>query len=547
MAKVYQLNRKARESLVKGINIVATLVGTTLGPKGRNVAIEKSYGAPTVTNDGVTVAKEIELKDKFENIGAKLIIEASNKTNDVAGDGTTTATILAQSLVVEGYKLVSAGIDPMALKRGMDKGVERVIHNLKSNSRPVADKSSIKNVATISSGDIQVGEMIAEVMEKVGKDGVVTVEEGKGLGLEIEYTEGMSIDRGFISPYMVTRQDGMVAEYNDTFVLITDKKISSIQEVLPILEKVAKEGKREMVIIAEDVDGEALANIIVNKLKGTFNILAVKAPAFGDRRKAMLQDIAVLTGGKVISEEVGLKFDTVELEDLGTARTIRSDKENTVIVVEKDAATTARVQERVSVIKAEIEATTSDYDKEKLQERLAKLGGGVGVIKVGATTEVEMKEKKYRIEDALNSTRAAVEEGIVVGGGCALVHTLSDLEDLKFENADENMGVELLKKAVVAPLEKIAENAGAPEKVILEELKKKAPNEGFNAMSNSFVDMFEAGIIDPLKVTRSALDNARSIAGMVLTVGAIIVEEPKEEKDPAMPPGGMGMGMDDMY
>jgi len=545
MAKQIISDEKARAALVRGINKVANTVKSTIGPKGRNVMIQRSWGAPLVTNDGVTVAKEIELPDAFENLGAQLLKEVASKTNDIAGDGTTTATVLAQAIVIEGYKNVVAGSDAISIKRGIQKAVSSLIEELKKNSKQVSGKDSIAQVATISANDPELGSTIAEVMEKVGKDGVVTVEEGNKIGISIEYTEGMNFDRGYISPYMVTNAEQMVAEYKDPLILITDKKISSLNEIMPIIKKVAESGRKDLVVIADDIEGEALAMMVLNKIQGRFNFLGIKAPAFGDRRKAMLQDIAILTGGKLISEELGLKLDTTELEDLGKARTVRSTKDDTTIVVEK-GENEKQIKDRIAQIKAELSVTESEYDREKLQERLAKLSGGVGVIKVGAATEVELKEVKHRIEDALSATRAAIEEGIVAGGGVALVHAMPALDNVKAEG-DEKIGIEIVKKAIVWPLKSIAENAGAPGEVVLEEVKnatkKKDYSFGFDAVKNEFGDMFKKGIIDPLKVTRSALENAASVASMILTTDAVIVDLPEKKEDRSLSPEMDGVDM----
>jgi chaperonin GroEL len=538
-----EFNEQARQSLKQGVDVLANAVKTTLGPKGRNVALDKKFGAPTVTHDGVTVAKEIELDDHFANMGAQLLKEAATKTNDVAGDGTTTATVLAQAIVHEGMRNVAAGANAMQLKRGIELGTDALIAKIQEMAVAVKGKEEIAQVAAISAADPEIGALIAEVMEKVGKDGVITVEESKGLLFETEYTEGMQIDRGYLSPYFVTNTERMEAELDDPYILITDKKVSSIQDILPVLEKVAT-ARAPFVIIAEDVDGEALATLVVNKLRGTLNVLAVKAPGFGDRRKEMLRDIAILTGGQVISEEVGRKLDTAGIEDLGRARRVVATKDETTFI--EGHGDEKAIKGRVEQIRAQIETTTSDFDREKLQERLAKLSGGVAVIKVGAATETELKEKKHRVEDALSATRAAVEEGIVPGGGVALINALSALDGVKAEG-DILTGVKILRRALEEPLRGIAANAGKDGAVIIEMVRQKAAekknaNIGYDVIGDEYVDMISAGIIDPAKVTRSAVENAASIASMILTTEALITDKP-EEKAPAMPPGGMG-GMD---
>jgi len=538
MAKQLRFDEEARRSLKIGVDILAEAVKTTLGPKGRNVSLDKKFGAPTITHDGVTVAKEIELNDPFENMGAQLLKEAATKTNDIAGDGTTTATVLAQAIVTEGLKNVAAGANPMLLKRGLEKGLEAVVAEIKNFSKPVAEKSDIAHVAAISAADPEIGNLIADVMDKVGKDGVITVEESKGLKFETEYVEGMEFDRGYISPYFITNADRMVAEIDDPYILITDKKISAIADILPVLEKLLQVTKN-LVIIAEDVDGEALATLVVNRLRGTINVLAVKAPGFGDRRKAMLEDIAILTGGKVISEEIGRKIDSATVSDMGRARKVTADKDNTTIVEGKGSD--AAIQARIKQIKAQIAETTSDYDKEKLQERLAKLAGGVAVIKVGAATEVELKEKKHRVEDALSATRAAVEEGIVAGGGVALINAAPALNKLEKDlSGDERTGVSILRRALEEPMRQIAANAGYDGAVVVENVRRhqkehKNPNIGFDVLAMDYGDMPKKGIIDPAKVTRSALENAVSIAAMILTTEALITDIPEKEK-PAAPP-----------
>jgi chaperonin GroEL len=540
MAKMIEFNEAARASLKEGVDILANAVKTTLGPKGRNVALDKKFGAPTVTHDGVTVATEIELDDHFANMGAQLLKEAATKTNDVAGDGTTTATVLAQAIVHEGMRNVAAGANAMLLKQGIDKASDAVVAKILDMARPVKGKEEIAQVASISAADRGIGELIAEVMEKVGKDGVITVEESKGLEFETEYTEGMQIDRGYLSPYFVTNTERMEAEMEDPMILITDKKVSSIQDILPVLEKVAG-ARRPLVIISEDVDGEALATLVVNKLRGTLNVLAVKAPGFGDRRKEMLRDIAILTGGQVISEEVGRRLDSAGIEDLGTARRVVATKDNTTFI--EGAGEESAITGRIEQIRSQVETTTSDFDREKLQERLAKLAGGVAVIKVGAATETELKEKKHRVEDALSATRAAVEEGIAPGGGVALINAINSLEDVKAEG-DIKTGVMILKRALEEPLRGISANAGKDGAVVIEMVRqaqaaKKNPYIGYDVISEKYVDMVEAGIIDPAKVTRSAVENASSIAGMILTTEALISDKP--EKEAAMPsmPGGM--------
>jgi chaperonin GroEL len=541
--KVLEFNETARKSLKEGVDILANAVKTTLGPKGRNVALDKKFGAPTVTHDGVTVAKEIELEDNFANMGAQLLKQAATKTNDVAGDGTTTATVLAQAIVHEGMRNVAAGANAMLLKQGIDLATEAIVARIGEISTEVQGKEEIAQVAAISAADPEIGELIAEVMDKVGKDGVITVEESKGLLFETEYTEGMQIDRGYLSPYFVTNTERMEAELDDPFILITDKKVSSIQDILPVLEKVAT-ARAPFVIIAEDVDGEALATLVVNKLRGTLNVLAVKAPGFGDRRKEMLRDIAILTGGQVISEEVGRKLDGATLEDLGRARRVVSTKDETTFIEGHGLADA--IKGRVDQIRAQIESTTSDFDREKLQERLAKLSGGVAVIKVGAATETELKEKKHRVEDALSATRAAVEEGIVPGGGVTLINAVSALANVKAEG-DIKTGVNILRRALEEPLRGIAANAGLDGAVVIEMVRRaqaeqKNDKVGYDVLSEQYVDMITAGIIDPAKVTRSAVENAASIAGMILTTEALITDKP-EEKGSAMPGGPMG-GMD---
>ena len=540
MAKQILFDEEARRALGKGVDALANAVKVTLGPKGRNVVLDKKFGAPTITNDGVTIARDIELEDPFENMGAQLVREVATKTNDIAGDGTTTATLLAQAMIHEGMRNVAAGANPMVLKKGIETAVKTLVEEIKSVSKSVNSKSEIAQVATISSADEEIGHYIADAMEKVGKEGVITVEESKGMETSLSVVEGMQFDRGYISPYMVTDTDKMEAVMDNPYILITDKKISTINEILPILEQVVKMGK-ELVIIAEDLDGEALATIVVNKLRGTFKALAVKAPGFGDRRKAMLEDIAILTGGQVISEEVGRKLDSVTIEDLGRARQVHSSKENTTIVDgmgDKDA-----IAARVEMIKKQIADTTSDFDKEKLQERLAKLSGGVAVIEIGAATEVEMKDKKYRVEDALNATRAAVEEGIVAGGGTTFIDILPALDKLEAEG-DVKTGINIVRRAIEEPVRQIASNAGKEGSVVVAEVKKAGIGVGYDAAKDEYVNMIEAGIVDPAKVTRSALQNAASIAAMVLTTETLVADKPAPEgAAPAAPAMGGMPGM----
>lgn len=539
MAKEILFNEDARRALGRGVDALANAVKVTLGPKGRNVVLDKKFGAPTITNDGVTIARDIKLADPFENMGAQLVKEVATKTNDVAGDGTTTATVLAQAMIQEGMRNVAAGANPMILKKGIELAVKTLVEEIKKKSIKVNGKADIAQVASVSAGDAEIGGLIAEAMEKVGNDGVITVEESKGLQTDLSVVEGMQFDRGYISPYMVTDPDKMEAVMNDPYILITDRKISAIADMLPTLEKVVKQGK-ELLIIAEDLDGEALATLVVNKLRGTFKAVAVKAPGFGDRRKAMLEDIAILTGGTVITEDMGRKLDSVELEDLGTARQVRVSKDETVII--DGAGDNDAIKQRVAQIKNQVEETTSEFDKEKLQERLAKLSGGVAVIEVGAATEVELKDKKLRIEDALNATRAAVEEGIVAGGGTTLIDILPALETLK-EEGDVQTGINLVKRAVEEPLRQIAYNAGLEGSVVVERVKNTDAGVGFNALTEEYVDMVKAGIVDPAKVTRSALQNAASIASLVLTTESIVADKVEENAPaaPAMPPmGGMG-------
>jgi chaperonin GroEL len=541
MAKQLTFSNDAQYALKRGVDVLANAVATTLGPKGRNVALDKKFGAPTVTHDGVTVAKEIELKDPYENMGAQLLKEAATKTNDVAGDGTTTATVLAQSIVHEGLRNVTAGANPMQIKRGLEMATDAVVKAIEKMSTPVEDKHEIANVAAISAADQEIGDLIAEVMDKVGKDGVVTVEESKGREFETEYVEGMQFDRGYISPYFVTNPEAMEAVIENPYLLIHDKKISAATDIVPLMEKLLQKGRRDLIVIAEDVDGEALATLVLNKLRGMFNVLAVKAPGFGDRRKAMLQDIAILTGGTVITEELGRKLESVTLDDLGQASKVVADKDNTTIVEGKGDL--KQIKGRIEQIKAEIDNTTSDYDKEKLQERLAKLSGGVAIIRVGAATETELKEKKHRVEDALSATRAAVEEGIVPGGGVALVNAIDSLKRVKSDDEDVQTGVNIMRRALEEPMRRIAANAGQDGAVIIDTVRrmskeKENKNIGYNVLTAAFEDMVKSGIIDPAKVTRSAVENAASIAAMILTTDALITDIPEKEKMPPMPPGG---------
>ena len=531
-AKQLLFREEARRGLQRGVDKVAEAVATTLGPKGRNVALDKKFGAPTVTHDGVTVAKEIELEDPYENMGAQLLKEAATKTNDIAGDGTTTATVLAQAIVNEGLKNVAAGANPMLLKRGIMAAAEAVAANLKTQATQISTKEEIANVASVSAQDFEIGNLIAEVMDKVGKDGVVTVEESRGLEFETEYVEGMQFDRGYISAYFVTNTDSMEAIIEEPYILIYDKKISAAQDIVPLLEKLVQIGKRDVVIIAEDVDGEALATLVLNKLRGMLNVLAIKAPGFGDRRKAMLRDIAILTGGTVISEETGRKLETVTLQDLGRAAKVQATKDDTTVV--DGAGDEKAIKGRIEEIRKEIELSTSDYDKEKLQERLAKLSGGVAVIRVGAATETELKEKKHRVEDALSATRAAVEEGIVPGGGVALVNAIPALDAVRFETEDENTGVQIVRRSLEVPMKKIAANAGIDGAVVIQEVRRQQKeqnnhNIGYNVMTNQYGDMIKAGIPDPAKVTRGAVENAASIASMILTTEVLITDVPQKE------------------
>jgi chaperonin GroEL len=541
LAKQLLFDEEGRRALKRGVDKMADSVKVTIGPKGRYALLDKKFGAPTITNDGVTIARDIELEDPYENMGAQLLEEVATKTNDVAGDGTTTSIVLAQAIINEGLKNVTAGANPMGLKRGITKGVEAIVDEIKRLSKPVDTKEDIAHIAAISARDTEIGDLIAEVMERVGKDGVVTVEESQGLKLDKEYVEGMQLDRGYLSAYMVTSNVGgrMEATLDQPYVLVTDKKISAVADILPTLEKTVTTGK-PLLIIAEDVDGEALATLVVNKLRGTINVLAVKAPGFGDRRKAMLEDIATLTGARVISEEVGRKLDSVQIEDLGQARRVTATKDTTTIVEGKGSEDA--IKARIAQIKAQVEDTTSDFDREKLQERLAKLSGGVAVLKVGAATEVELKEKKHRIEDALSAARAGVEEGMVAGGGSVLVHAVPALDKVEVLG-DELIGVNILRRALEEPLRQIAINAGMEGSVVVEAVRKLKPGNGFDAAKGEYTDMFVAGIIDPAKVTRSALENAASVAGLLLTTETVVTDLPEKDKAPSMP-GGMGGGMD---
>jgi chaperonin GroEL len=546
-AKQLVFSEDARRKLKHGMNVVAEAVSATLGPKGRNVAIDRKFGSPTITHDGVSVAKEIELEDPFENMGAQLLKEAAQKTNDIAGDGTTTSTVLAHAIVNEGLKALEAGYNPMLLKHGISIATESVVEELRKMSVKIDTKEDIGNVATNSAADEEIGNLIADVMDKVGKDGVITVEESKSMQFEQEYVEGMQFDRGYLSPYFITSTDKMEAVISDAYVLIHEKKISAAQDIVPLLEKLVQIGKRELVIIAEDIDGEALATLVLNKLRGMLNVLAIKAPGFGDRRKAMLEDIARLTGGTVIAEETGRKLETATVQDLGRAEKVVSDKENTTIIGGKGKK--SDIEGRIKEIRAEIEKSTSDYDKEKLNERLAKLSGGVAIIRVGAATETEMKEKKHRVEDALSAARAAVEEGIVPGGEISLINASSKLDKLAKEYGEENeeirVGINIVKKALEAPIRKLASNAGEDGSVIIDTVRrtateKKNKNIGFNVLTGKYVDMIQAGVIDPVKVVRGALENAASIASMILTTDVLITDIPEKNSSPAMPPGGMG-------
>ena len=543
-AKDVRFSEDSRARMSAGVNILANAVKVTLGPKGRNVVLEKSFGAPTVTKDGVSVAKEIELEDKFENMGAQMVKEVASKTSDVAGDGTTTATVLAQAMMREGLKAVAAGMNPMDLKRGIDKAVGSAVDGLRSLSKPTKDSTAIAQVGTISAnGDAVIGSIIAEAMEKVGKEGVITVEEGKSLDNELDVVEGMQFDRGYLSPYFINDQDSMSAELEDPYILLHDKKVSNIRDLLPVLEGVAKSGK-PLLVISEDVEGEALATLVVNTIRGIVKVAAVKAPGFGDRRKAMLQDMAILTGGQVVSEEVGLSLEKTTLDDLGRAKRVQVGKENTTLI--DGAGKASDIKARVAQIQQQIEETTSDYDREKLQERVAKLAGGVAVIKVGAATEVEMKEKKARVEDALHSTRAAVEEGVVPGGGVALVRALGKLKGLEGENEDQTMGIAIARRAIYEPLRQIVANSGGEPSVVLNKVLDGKANFGFNAQTEEYGDLVKMGILDPTKVVRTALQNAASIAGLLITTEATVAEKPKKDDGPAMPPGGGMGGMDGM-
>ena len=538
-AKQLAFSEDARRRLKAGVDVLASAVATTLGPKGRNVALDRKFGSPTITHDGVTVAKEIELEDPFENMGAQLLKEAATKTNDIAGDGTTTSTVLAHAIVSDGLKNLAAGANPMLLKRGIEAAAKAVSDSIKEQAIEVTTKEEIASVAAISAQDQEIGELIAEVMDKVGKDGVITVEESKGLEFEKEYVEGMQFDRGYISAYFVTDPEHMQAVIEEPYILIHDKKISAAADIVPILEKLVQIGKRELVVIAEDVDGEALATLVLNKLRGMLNVVGVKAPGFGDRRKAMLQDLAILTGGTVVTEELGRKLESVTLNDLGRASKVTATKDDTTVVEGRGDA--ARIKGRIEEIKVEIDKSTSDYDKEKLQERLAKLSGGVAVIRVGAATETELKEKKHRVEDALSATRAAVEEGIVPGGGVALINAMEAVKGLKMEFDDENIGINSVRRALEVPMRKLSENAGQDGAVIVEEVRreqksKKNKNIGYDVMKGEFVDMVKAGIIDPAKVTKGALENAASIAAMILTTEALVTDVPEKERAPAAPP-----------
>ena len=543
-AKQLVFSEDARRRLQQGIDVVANAVSTTLGPKGRNVALDRKFGSPTITHDGVTVAKEIELEDPFANMGAQLLKEAATKTNDIAGDGTTTSTVLAHAIVTEGLKNLAAGANPMRLKLGISRGVETVVAALRKMSQKIETKEEIASVATNSAADPEIGRLIADVMDKVGKDGVITVEESKSLQFETEYVEGMQFDRGYISAYFITDSEHMEAVISEPYILIYDKKISAAQDIVPVLEKLVQIGKRDLVIIAEDIDGEALATLVLNKLRGMLNVLAVKAPGFGDRRKAMMQDIATLTNGQLISEETGRKLETATLNDLGRAEKVVSDKDNTTIVGGK--GDTAQIKGRIEQIRVEIDKSTSDYDKEKLQERLAKLSGGVAIIRVGAATETELKEKKHRVEDALSATRAAIEEGIVPGGEIVFINAVAALDKVKMDGEDETIGVSIVRKALEAPIRKLAENAGKDGAVIIENVRRLAKEQGnkhlgYNVITEEYGDMLKAGVIDPLKVVRGALENAASIAAMILTTECLVTDVPEKEKPSPMPPGG---GMD---
>jgi len=546
-AKQLIFSEDARRQLKNGIDIVANAVSTTLGPKGRNVALDRKFGSPTITHDGVTVAKEIELEDPFENMGAQLMKEAATKTNDIAGDGTTTSTVLAHAIVTEGLKNLAAGSNPMRLKLGIEQATDKIVESLRKMSQKIETKEEISSVATNSAADTEIGNLIADVMDKVGKDGVITVEESKSMQFETEYVEGMQFDRGYISPYFITDSENMESEIVDPYILIYDKKISAAQDIVPVLEKLVQLGKRELVIIAEDIDGEALATLVLNKLRGMLTVLAIKAPGFGDRRKAMLEDIANLTGGQVISEETGRKLETTSVEDMGRAEKVVSDKDNTTIIGGKGES--KAIKGRIDQIRVEIDKSTSDYDKEKLQERLAKLSGGVAIIRVGAATETELKEKKHRVEDALSATRAAIEEGIVPGGEITFINAVSALDKVKLDGEDEAIGVSIVRRAMEAPIRKLAENAGQDGAVIIETVRRLSKeqnnkNLGYNVISGEYVDMLKDGIIDPLKVVRGALENAASIAAMILTTECLITDIPVKENPMPMPPGGGMGGMD---
>ena len=543
-AKQLAFSEDARRRLKEGMDVVANAVSATLGPKGRNVAVDRKFGSPTITHDGVSVAKEIELEDPFANMGAQLLKEAAQKTNDIAGDGTTTSTVLAHAIVNEGLKALAAGFNPMLLKHGIEQATEEVVKSLKKMATKIDTRDEIASVATNSAADTEIGNLIADVMDKVGKDGVITVEESKSMQFETEFVEGMQFDRGYISPYFITDAEHMEAVISDAYILINEKKISAAQDIVPILEKLVQLGKRELVIIAEDIDGEALATLVLNKLRGMLNVLAVKAPGFGDRRKAMLQDIAALTGGTVISEETGRKLETVTIQDLGRAEKVSADKENTTLIGGKGKK--SDIEGRIREIRVEIDKSTSDYDKEKLQERLAKLSGGVAIIRVGAATETEMKEKKHRVEDALSAARAAVEEGIVPGGEISLINAADALDKIKGDTEEAQVGINIVKKALEAPIRKLSDNAGQDGSVIIDGVRRKAKelknkNIGYNVLTDQFTDMIKDGVIDPVKVVRGALENAASIASMILTTEVLITDMPEKEKMPAMPPGG---GMD---
>jgi chaperonin GroEL len=543
-AKQLVFTEEARRKLKNGMDVVANAVATTLGPKGRNVAIDRKFGSPTITHDGVSVAKEIELEDPFENMGAQLLKEAASKTNDIAGDGTTTSTVLAHAIVNEGLKALAAGFNPMLLKHGIELATAEIVTALKKMATKIDTKEEIASVATNSAAEAEIGDLIADVMDKVGKDGVITVEESKSLQFETEFVEGMQFDRGYISAYFITETEHMEAVISEPYILINEKKISAAQDIVPILEKLVQLGKRELVIIAEDIDGEALATLVLNKLRGMLNVLAVKAPGFGDRRKAMLQDIAVLTGGTVISEETGRKLETATLQDLGRAEKVTADKDNTTIIGGKGKS--SEIKGRIELIRVEIDKSTSDYDKEKLQERLAKMSGGVAIVRVGAATETEMKEKKHRVEDALSAARAAVEEGIVAGGEISLINASSALDKIKDQSEEVMVGVNIVRKALEAPIRRLAANAGQDGSVIIDGVRRKAKelknkNIGYNVLTDEYVDMIQAGVIDPVKVVRGALENAASIAAMILTTEVLITDIPEKDKAPAMPPGG---GMD---